>query len=268
MDNRHGRYSPELAAAQEAAVAAGQAIKALYGTRLDVGQKSHDNPVTVADLQSNEIIRDRIRRDFADDGWLSEETEDRDDRLGWNRVWVVDPLDGTKEFISHIAEFCVSIALVEEGRARLGVLYNPITDELFAGAEGGTVLLNGKPSPIGRQRDLAQASVLASRSETNRGEWDRFKGRFKMKETGSVAYKLGLVAAGRADATFSLTPKHEWDVCAGAALVEIAGGRMTDSDGKPLIYNKRIPPLLPGLVASNVDLHRQLMGLIGTTGKS
>jgi myo-inositol-1(or 4)-monophosphatase len=263
----NGKYSRELAAAQEAALAAGRAIKGLYAsTQLQVGQKSFDNPVTTADLKANQIIRERLASEFPEDGWLSEETEDDLERTSWNRVWVVDPLDGTKEFISQIGEFCVSIALVEEGRARLGVIYNPITAELFTAVVGEQPRLNGKPVSMSRQREVAPAMVLASRSENGRGEWDRFRGRFKVKATGSVAYKLALIAAGRGDATFSLTPKHEWDVCAGAALVEASGGKITDCDGEPLVFNRRIPPLLPGIVAANPELHHKLIAMVGTKG--
>jgi len=264
----NGEYARELAAAQDAAIAAGKLIKSLYGSnQLGAGQKGYDNPVTAADLKANQIIRERILGEFPEDGWLSEETEDQLERTSWNRVWVIDPLDGTKEFINQIGEFCVSIALVEDGKPVIGVIYNPITNELFAASRDEPLRMNGKVVSVSRQRDPAVATVLASRSENGRGEWDRFRGRFKVKPTGSVAYKLALIAAGRGDATFSLTPKHEWDVCAGAALIEAAGGRITDSDGEPLVFNRHIPPLLPGIIAANPDLHQKLIAIVGTQRK-
>ena len=100
--------------------------------------------------------------------------------------------------------------------------------------------------------------LLASRSENERGEWDRFRGRFAIELTGSVAYKLALIAAGRADATFTLTPKNEWDVCSSACIIECAGGRVTDLAGEPLRYNQP-NPALRGLVASNGTLHEQVL---------
>ena len=100
--------------------------------------------------------------------------------------------------------------------------------------------------------------LLASRSENERGEWDRFRGRFTIELTGSVAYKLALVAAGRADATFTLSPKSEWDVCSSACVVECAGGRVSDVAGAPLRYN-RPNPALSGLVGSNGALHEQVL---------
>ena len=108
--------------------------------------------------------------------------------------------------------------------------------------------------------------MLASRSETDRGEWDEFKAQLAIELTGSVAYKLALIAAGRGDATFSLTPKNEWDVCAGAALLTEAGGRITDRYGKPLRFNQR-DTLLPGLIASNDALYEPIVELLRRHGK-
>jgi myo-inositol-1(or 4)-monophosphatase len=253
---------PELEVAEEAARAAGAIIRELYERTVDVREKSRDNPVTEADLRANERIRGMIDREFPQDGWLSEETADSGDRLRRRRVWIVDPLDGTKEFIQHIPELCVCIALVEEGVPIIGVSFNPIRNELFAAARGDRLRLNGAPAHVSDVADLSRARVLASRSEEKRGEWDPFKPLMRVELTGSVAYKLALIAAGRADATFSLTPKNEWDVCAGAMLIEAGGGVMTDSAGRPLRFN-RPDPKLPGIIASNRALFEPIRALLG-----
>jgi myo-inositol-1(or 4)-monophosphatase len=253
----------ELSVAEEAARAAGAIIRDYYEGAIEVREKSHDNPVTEADVRANECIHRAIQRAFPDDGWLSEETADSQERLTKRRVWIVDPLDGTKEFIQHIPELCVCIALVEAGRPIVGVEYNPIRDELFSAARGHGLRLNGAPVSVSSVAALADARVLASRSEDKRGEWDPFKPLMNVILTGSVAYKLALIAAGRADATFSLTPKNEWDVCAGAMLIEAGGGRMTDSSGQPLTFN-RPKPLLPGIIASNAALFEPIRTLLQT----
>ena len=147
-------------------------------------------------------------------------------------MWVVDPLDGTKEFINHIPEFCVCIALVDDGVPVLGVSYNPAREEMFAASQGAGATLNGAPAHVSAVSDMAAARFLASRSENARGEWDEFKSTLRIELTGSVAYKLGLIAAGKGDATFSLTPKNEWDICAGTALITEAGGRITNRYGR------------------------------------
>lgn len=257
----------ELEVAEEAARQAGAIIRELYERTVDVREKSRDNPVTEADLRANERIRDLIGRRFPQDGWLSEETADSRERLGRRRVWIVDPLDGTKEFLQHIPELCVCIALVEEGLPVVGVSFNPIRDELFAAARGSGLRLNGAPARVSDANDLSQARVLASRSEDKRGEWDAFKPLMRVELTGSVAYKLALIAAGRADATFSLTPKSEWDVCAGAMLIEAGGGVMTDSAGQPLRFNRPIPRL-PGIIASNRALFEPLRALLQRVGRA
>lgn len=253
----------ELATAEAAARRAGAIIRELYDHGVAVAYKddARDNPVTRADTEADACIRALVRARFPNDGWLSEETADSRERLARRRVWIVDPLDGTKEFVQHIPELCVCIGLVEDGRPVLGVSYNPITDELFAGARGHPLTVNGAPAAVSHTRALAEARVLASRSEDRRGEWDAFKSHVRVELTGSVAFKLALIAAGRADGTFSLTPKHEWDICSGAALIEAGGGRITDCYGAPLSFNRE-RPLLPGLIATNAALYEPLRALI------
>jgi myo-inositol-1(or 4)-monophosphatase len=254
----------ELTVAEEAARAAGEIIRGYYDGTIEVREKSHDNPVTAADLRSNECIEARIRGAFPGDGWLSEETRDSHERLGRDRVWIVDPLDGTKEFIQHIPELCVCIGLVEHGSPILGVSYNPITGDMFSAARGAGMRCNGLPTRASDVADLKEARVLASRSEDKRGEWDPFKAKMRVVLTGSVAFKLALISSGRADATFSLTPKNEWDICSGAALLLEAGGRITDRDGKPLVFNQQ-KTLLPGIIATNGALFDAVCEAIRTT---
>ncbi len=259
-------YARELEVAVEAARAAGAIVRRWYEGDYTVRQKSKDNPVTEADLEANACIQRMVRSAFPDDGWLSEESRDSDERLGKARVWIVDPLDGTKEFVNHIPEFCVCIGLVEHEAPVLGVSYNPVREELFAGARGYGVTLNAAPVQVSSTNDIAAASFLASRSESARGEWDEFQSSLHVALTGSVAYKLALIAAGRGDATFSLTPKNEWDICAGAALITEAGGRITDQYNRPLRFNQR-ETRLPGLVASNPQLHAAILDLLARHGR-
>src|SRR5262249_44632218 len=153
-------------------------------------------------------------------------------RLSCSRVWLVDPLDGTKEFIDKIPEFGVSIALIENGLPVVGVVYNPIQDELFWAIRGQGTWHKQQQLYVTQTNPLSAATILASRSEAKRGEWQAFASRFNIRTTGSAAYKLALIASGNADATFTLTPKNEWDICAGVLLVEEAGGQVTHLDGR------------------------------------
>ena len=219
----------------------------------------HD-PVTEADRALDAVLRKELLR--SGEGWLSEESVDDPIRLQHSRVWVVDPLDGTREFVQGIPEFCVSIGYVENGRPVAGGICNPATNEIFLGSLESGITYNGNPAQPSQRNTLDGALVLASRSEVKRGEWKAFENSgFKIRPMGSVAYKLALVAAGLADATFTLTPKNEWDVVAGAALVQSAGGFVSTLEKTALTANRR-NPLLPGLLASGPLLKDQLFALV------
>jgi myo-inositol-1(or 4)-monophosphatase len=222
--------------------------------------KAGHDPVTAADREVDAVLRRNLLREG--EGWLSEETIDDFSRLDRERVWVVDPLDGTREFVKGLPEFCVSIGFVENGRAVAGGIYNPATGETFLGSIDTGVLYNGKPSQPSSRTSLAGALVLASRSEVKRGEWKPFEsGLFQIRAMGSVAYKLALVSVGLADATFTLTPKNEWDVAAGAALVESAGGFVRTLENTRLHCNNR-DPLISGLLAGGPHLREELLAAV------
>jgi myo-inositol-1(or 4)-monophosphatase len=194
--------------------------------------------------------------------WLSEETADSPARLDAASVWIVDPLDGTKEFIAGLPEYCVAVALVEDGVTVLGVLHNPATDEVFWAVRGGGAFLNGQPVSVREGNRM-----LASRSEVPRGEFEPFASRWDIVPTGSIQYKLGLIAAGRAAATLSRGPKHEWDICAGALIVEEAGGRASELLGAPLAYNQPFPKV-KGILAGAPEAHTRALAEVKAVGAS
>ncbi len=257
MNSRYDDILVRIASALEAA--------AVVFDRFTPGEvqaeyKAGHDPVTAADHAVDAVLHQHLLR--AGEGWLSEETTDNAERLGCKRAWVVDPLDGTREFVLGIPEFCVSIGFVENGRPVAGGIYNPATKETFLGAIDCGVTYNGKPAQASTRATLDGALILASRSEVKRGEWKAFEnGSAKVQAMGSVAYKLALVSAGLADITFTLTPKNEWDVVAGAALVESAGGYVGTLDHKPLTANNA-NPLLSGLLACAPNLREPLLALV------
>ena len=252
MIRDEGSMTEVLERIREALAAAVSALAPFVPGRVKADFKSGDDPVTEADRAANRVLREVLLREG--EGWLSEESEDDLDRLRRNRVWVVDPLDGTREFVAAIPEWCVSIALVENGEAVAGGICNPATGEVIVGGRGRGVTCNGKSVRPSQRTILQGARVLASRSEVRRGEWDRFQGgALAIQPMGSVAYKLALVAVGKADATWTLTPKHEWDVAAGVALVTAAGGGARSLTDCPLTFNHQ-SALLPGLVAAGPHL--------------
>src|SRR5689334_4358536 len=227
---------------------------------VEVEYKAGHSPVTEADRAVDEAVRTVLLQDG--EGWLSEETADNPERLNKKYLWLVDPLDGTREFLQGIPEWCVSIAWVQDGEALAGGILNPATGETFLGSRNTGVKRNGLPAGVSPRKELAGALVLGSRSEFNRGEWKQFQdGSLVLRPVGSVAYKLALVAAGLADATWTLVPKHEWDVAAGTALVQAAGGIVRNLDGSPVTFNSH-KPLLPGLIAAGPNLYSEISRLL------
>jgi myo-inositol-1(or 4)-monophosphatase len=253
-------YAPVLERIH-AALEASRAVFARFTPgAIETEYKTGHDPVTEADRALDAVLRKELLRDG--EGWLSEESVDDPIRLQHSRVWVVDPLDGTREFVKGIPEFCVSIGFVEDGRPVAGGIYNPATDETFLGSIESGVTYNGKPSQPSQRKSLAGALVLASRSEVKRGEWKPFENAaFQVCPMGSVAYKLALVSAGLADVTFTLTPKNEWDVAAGAALVLSGGGFVSTLENTPLRCNNK-NPLLSGLLASGPYLREELLATV------
>ncbi len=232
--------------------AAAEAVRPFTSGDIEFQTKEvRDDPVTAADEATDRVLRAILPQ--TGEGWLSEESIDDPVRLDCDRVWVVDPIDGTREFIQGIPEWCISIGLLEGGIPVAGGIFNPATDELVLGSLEDGVTLNGAPVSVTEPDasvDGPMISVLASRSELKRGEWDRFEGgRFDVRACGSVAYKLGLVAAGLADATWTLVGKSEWDVVGGTALVRAAGGVACLRDGSEPGFNQP-QPVYPNYVAA------------------
>jgi myo-inositol-1(or 4)-monophosphatase len=239
---------------------AGQAILSLSRDDVDIRLKANADIVTRADLLANEILQTHLHSAFPSDGWLSEETTDNAERLTCQRVWVVDPIDGTREFAAGIPEYAMSVALVENGEPIVAAIYNPVTDELFHAVKGHGAWQGDHPLKC-RHGDVNQLLLLASRSEYKRGEWMRFQQHHQVTQVGSIAYKLALVAAGKADATFSLGPKSEWDVAAGTLLVTEAGGIVTNKYQHKLVFNQE-RVLIDGIVATSADVNDRVFQLI------
>ena len=215
------------------------------------------SPVTLADLTVNQQLKEILLGSFSDYGWLSEETQDDFSRLNKKRVFIVDPIDGTKEYIHHISEYVISIALVEDGEPLCAVILNPATSEHFYAIKGQGAYLNQQPIRCHAHIEN-KLTVLASRSEVKKGHWQPFTDHFTVKPTGSIAYKLALLAASHAHATLSLTPKNEWDIAAGVLLVKEAGGIVHDLDKKPFVFNQK-NTLVNGIIASHANAYQHVI---------
>ncbi|MGI8517363.1 MAG: 3'(2'),5'-bisphosphate nucleotidase CysQ [Acidimicrobiia bacterium] len=246
--------SSDLRRISEALATAGQIFDRFPRGPIAANTKANSDPVTEADLAVDRVLREVLVG--PGEGWFSEETVDDQHRLSQDRVWVVDPLDGTREFVAGIPEWCISVGLVEDGQAVAGGIFNPWVGFLALGANGVGCTLNGVPARPTEATVLN--SVLASRTEVDRGQWSRWAGApFRVEPMGSVAFKLARVAVGLADATWTLVPKHEWDVAGGVALLAAAGAFVITPEGSPPQFN-RPNPRLSGLLASGPNLESEL----------
>ena len=247
--------------ATEVVIAAGKTIMEFFMESYQVTEKSPDNPVTDADLAADRLLRERLSDILPLAGWLSEETIDDLERLRRPLTWIVDPLDGTKEFVLGIPEFSVSVALVADSQPILGIIYNPASAELYRCLKGSGVYLNEEAVQVSNNKVLAGMTVDASRSERKRGEFEPFEQLIDVRTLGSIAYKLARVAAGQVDATWSRGPKNEWDICAGTLMVTEAGGHCVNLDNHPFQFNKP-KPKINGIIATNDTLHEQVIELL------
>ncbi len=243
------RFDPEeLLERVETALAAARAVYASFDRgQITETNKADGDPLTEVDTALDSVLKESLLADG--DGWLSEETVDDPARLDRDIVWIVDPLDGTREFIDGLPEFCTSIAAVVDGVPVVGGVINPAADLEIIGGLGIGLTCNGAPvertrSPVGND-----TRVLASRTEVGRGRWEMVEAAgIAVEPMGSVAYKMARVAAGLDWATWTPVPKNEWDVAGGTALLKAAGGTAVGLDGRELTFN-RANPLLDGVIA-------------------
>lgn len=234
------------------ATKAGERILEVYNTDFDVDTKGDDSPLTQADLAANAVIIETLNTIAPPYPILSEESAQApfEERRQWSTYWLVDPLDGTREFVKRNGEFTVNIALIEDGRPVLGVVYVPVTGVCYSGASGlGAFKVDetGVKSTIQVKRQACGTlTVVGSRSHSNEATeaFVRGLGEVEMISIGS-SLKICMVAEGRADVYPRFGPTSEWDTAAAHCVVEQAGGRLTDLDMKTLRYNSKESLLNP-----------------------
>jgi len=240
----------QLARLKQIAIDAGTAILSVYQRDdFEIQRKGDDSPLTAADLAAHKIIQQGLQALTPDIPQLSEEAADIpfETRQGWQRYWCIDPLDGTKEFINRNGEFTVNIALIDNHRSIFGMIYVPVTDELYWGGDGEAWKQTGNSpaQPIRCRTVSQQLTLIASRrhgQDKNVSLLAELEGRFTQVETvnkGS-SVKMCLIAEGQADLYPRLFPTSEWDTAAAQAIVEAAGGVLLNANTlQPLRYNQR-----------------------------
>ena len=232
-------FERELKVALAAAREAGDIVRRHYEEGTRTWEKGEDDPVTLADLEADAAIRARLSAPFPDDAILSEEAASNGSRLAKSRVWIVDPMDGTKEFTRRIPEFAVSIALAEDGEPVVGAICNPIAGVSVWATRGGGSFRDGEPVRVSTCARLEDAVVIVSRSEIARNDFAPYERWFgELRPMGSIAWKLACIASGEGHLNLSVAPKNEWDVCAGDVIVREAGGVYASFEGATRQYNR------------------------------
>jgi 3'(2'), 5'-bisphosphate nucleotidase len=260
-------YEHEIQVATELARAAGAVLLEHYYSPFLVEQKINAldelEEVTAADREANELIVTRLQKEFPDDGILAEESPDSDHRLGKDRVWLIDPMDGTKNFIARDGDFAVQIGLAVGGESVVGVVYQPVRGVLYRAARGCGAWMEAEEKPATRMsvsKQTKPSEMILASSRSHRGpRMDRVVSAFGFKNEmrrGSVGVKIGLIAEQLADLYFHLSPStKQWDTCGPEAILAEAGGRLTDLFGQPLRYNGRRVDNRNGIVATNSAAH-------------
>lgn len=220
-------------------------------------EKGPGQVVTEADIAVDRQLREALARLLPDAGWLSEETVDDGSRLTRQRVWVVDPIDGTRSFAEGKPEFTVCVALVEDERPVLGVVLNPATGELFHAVVGGGAFLGGQRIAAEAPAGLAGARIGISSTERHRAALAAALPEAEPTTIGSLAYKLVLIAAGQLDGYVSRRRAHDWDIAAADLILAEAGAMLTDAAGREIVYGQ-LETWRQGLIAAAPRLHAQL----------
>jgi 3'(2'), 5'-bisphosphate nucleotidase len=266
-------YAHELRIAIALAREAGAAILEFYEGPLVIEQKNEFNdrePVTQADRVANELIVNALRKEFPGDGILAEESADTAHRLDKNRVWMIDPLDGTNGFIDGNGDFAVQIGLTEESDCVLGVVYQPLTGVLYRAVRGQGAWIERPERPpkqasVSSQTEISQMRLAVSRSHRS-PRMDKVVKAFKVKEEvqrGSVGIKVGLIVEQQCDLYVHLSSRtKQWDTCAPEVILSEAGGCLTDLFGRRLVYNSREVQNLNGIVASNSAAHERIVSAL------
>ncbi|MDN5785930.1 MAG: 3'(2'),5'-bisphosphate nucleotidase CysQ [Pseudorhodobacter sp.] len=219
-------------------------------------------PVTEADLAVNDMLHERLTAARPEYGWLSEETPDNADRLSAQRVFIIDPIDGTRAFLGGEVSFAHSLAIAEAGKVIAGAVSLPAMDLLYAAHAGSAAVLNGRDISVSGANEAKDATVLTAKANMAEHHWAGGVPDVRRSFRPSLAYRLCLVAEGRFDAMLAFRPTWEWDIAAGALIAARAGATVSDGAGRELHFNQP-DPRTPGVIVAGSALHAQLMSLRG-----
>lgn len=261
---RGSAYEAEWRCLRAGIAAAGDLALRHFRTGGEHWFKAPGQVVTAADVEIDRLLHGSLIGAFPDDAWLSEERADDLTRLQRRRVWMVDPIDGTRALADGLPEFAISVALLVDGAPVLGIVANPATGEWFEAERGCGAWQGGARLRVSTRERLEGARLLSSRTEMRRRNWPALMPEAAFTELSSLAYKLTLVAAGRFDGLISRRPSHDWDLAAARLLIDEAGGLLTTADGADLALNQPEPRHRGLAAAGTPALHRALVIRLGS----
>jgi len=236
---------------------AGSLALSMFRTELKKWTKGASSPVSEADIATNDLLERRLRQTAPEYGWLSEESADDKSRLAKKRVWIVDPIDGTRAYLAGREDWCVSVALVDNARPILAAVFAPVSDEFFFAIRGQGATLNNRPVQVASGAELDFARIAGPKPLVERLRPSEADIKLHPR-IGSLALRLCRVAHGALDATFAGGQSHDWDLAAADLIVQEAGGRMTELSGDRILYNCR--QVVHGvLVAAGHDRHASII---------
>ena len=251
-------HAADVALLVEAAEAAGPLALRHFRTELETWDKPGQGPVTAADIAVDSLLRAHLCGARPDYGWLSEESGCEADRATHPRVFIVDPIDGTRAFMAGEQGWGIALAVVEEGNVTAAAMHLPARRETFSAALGQGAWLNGQRINASDRKRLSGASALAASSQLHDEHWPGGVPPVKRHFRPSLAWRLCLVGQGRFDMMVTLRAAYEWDIAAGSLIAGEAGALVTDGDGAPLRFNRH-PERAPGVIAAPPALHLALM---------
>lgn len=250
--------APDLTLLIDAARASGEIAAKYWKNSPETWDKSAGaGPVTEADLAIDRMLHAELRAARPDYGWLSEETEDNADRLSCERVFIIDPIDGTRSFIAGSPTFSHSLAVAHNGQITAAVVYLPMLDRLYTASSQDAPMKNGQPIAASTREALAGATFLGAKSNFSANHWPGGVPPIDRHFRSSLAYRLCLVAEGRFDGMVTLRDTWEWDVAAGSLIAAKAGATTSQSTGTLAEFNNA-KPLLTGMISAAPALHRAL----------
>lgn len=248
----------DLALLSQAAAQASEIAARYWRRSPEQWTKGDKSIVTEADITIDRFLREKLLAERPNYGWLSEETADGPARLTKERVFLVDPIDGTRCFAAGEPDFAIVIAILEAGEAASAIIHMPMLDKSYTATKGGGARLNGRRLYVSSQNDLNGAILLAPSSVLKAKHWKRGTPIFERRFEHALSYRFGLLAEGEADLLLSFRRIWDWDLAPGCLIAREAGAIVTDQSGSAPIFNSTHPKNA-GLVAASMGLHGKVI---------